>query len=349
MKRIHAPILLVVFFVMSIPGDVLAQEWRTVLNLKGRWKFMLGDDRKWADPKFHDSGWDEIRVPGTWEDQGYPGYDGYAWYRQRFTLDKDLRDVQLYLRVGYVDDASEVYLNGHLVGFEGQFPPEFITAYNIARAYLVPQQYLNYGGDNLIAVRVYDQRLGGGITGGSVGLYELRDPLEPDYNLAGVWKFKTGDNSSWASPDTPDEQWEKLIVPGFWETQGRRNYDGFAWYRVKFEVPRSLEGKDLVLLLGRIDDFDETYLNGDLLARTGRVRKSWSPDDKGDDYAKLRGYVIPQGLLVPGRVNILAVRVLDVYMHGGIYDGPVGLITRGKFRRWERENEDRWNLFDWFR
>lgn len=349
MKRIHAPIVLAVFFVMSIPGDILAQEWRTVLNLKGRWKFMVGDDMQWADPNFHDSGWDEIRVPGAWEDQGYPGYDGYAWYRQRFTLDEDLRDVQLYLRVGYVDDASEVYLNGHLVGFEGRFPPTFITAYNIARAYVVPQQYLNYAGENVIAVRVYDQRLGGGITQGSVGLFEQRDPLEPDYNLAGVWKFRTGDNSSWADPETRDDQWDDLHVPGYWETQGFRDYDGFAWYRVKFEVPRSLAGKDLVLLLGRIDDVDETYLNGKLLGRTGRMRKSWRPDDVGDDYAKLRGYVIPQGLLVQGQVNTLAARVLDVFMHGGIYDGPIGLVTRQKFRRWERDNEDRWNIFDLFR
>ncbi len=348
MQRINTPILLVVLLMASILPDASAQEWRTALNLKGRWGFMLGDDMKWANPNFRDSDWDEIRVPGAWEDQGYPGYDGYAWYRKRFTLDEDLRDVQLYLRVGYVDDASEVYLNGHLVGFEGQFPPEYITAYNIARAYLVPQQYLNYGGDNLIAVRVYDQRLGGGITQGSVGLFELRDPLEPDYNLAGVWKFRIGDNASWASPETRDEQWEELIVPGFWETQGHRNYDGFAWYRTTVEVPRDLAGKDLVLLLGRIDDLDETYLNGKLLGRTGRMRKSWRPDDKGDDYARLRGYVIPRDLVVSGRVNTLAVRVLDVYMHGGIYDGPVGLVTRRKFRDWERDNEHRWNFFDLF-
>lgn len=104
-----------------------------------------------------------------------------------------------------------------------------------------------------------------------------------------------------------------------------------------------------MLLLGRIDDLDETYLNGKLLGRTGRMRKSWRPDDKGDDYAKLRAYVIPRDLVVSGRVNTLAVRVLDVYMHGGIYDGPVGLVTRRKFRAWERENENLWDILDWFR
>lgn len=42
-------------------------------------------------------------------------------------------------------------------------------------------------------------------------------------------------------------------------------------------------------------------------------------------------------------------RVLDVYMHGGIYDGPVGLVNRRTFREWERDNEHRWNFFDLFR
>lgn len=326
-----------------------AQEMRSVENLRGSWKFMLGDDLGWANPSLEDSDWEEVRVPDTWEDQGYPGYDGYAWYRKHFTLDRDLEGRDLYLRVGYVDDASEVYVNGHLVGFEGSFPPDYITAYNIARAYYVPQRYLRFGKENVIAVRVYDNRLGGGITHGSVGLFETRDPLVPDLDLAGSWKFSKGDDMAWSRPEISDEAWETRDTPLFWEAQGHRGYDGFAWYRLRFDVTRDLTGKDLILLVGRIDDADETYLNGKLVGRTGRMRKNWKAEDGGNDYAKLRAYVIPRGLLIPGRVNTLAVRVLDVFMHGGIYDGPIGLVDRRTFIEWERDNEDRWNFFDWLR
>lgn len=348
MIRTKVTTLILVLLFPPLASNIRAQGWRTLLNLRGKWKIELGDDMKWAAPKFDDSRWDNIRVPSPWEDEGYPGYDGYAWYRKHFTVDEDLKSAVVYLQVGYVDDVSEVYLNGHMVGFEGQFPPNFITAYNVTRSYRIPQQYLNYNGDNVVAVRVYDQRLAGGITHGNVGLFEPREYLDPDYDLAGTWKFTTGDDASWKDSEFYDGTWRNVIVPAFWETQGFKDYDGLGWYRSKFRVPENLVGKRLILLLGKIDDFDETYLNGKLIGRTGRIRKNWTPDDKGNEYAELRAYVIPPDLIIPNQVNTIAVRVLDVYMHGGIYDGPIGLITREKYREWKRDTEDRWNPFKWF-
>jgi sialate O-acetylesterase len=104
-----------------------------------------------------------------------------------------------------------------------------------------------------------------------------------------------------------------------------------------------------VLLLGKIDDFDETYVNGELIGRTGRMRKNWDSKDWGSEYGRSRAYAIPTGLLRPGKMNTLAVRVLDVHMHGGIYDGPVGLITRERFGERKKDRSFRWNWLDWFR
>jgi len=349
MSRTNTTTLVLLLLLVSLPRTTPAQDWRTLLNLRGQWKFQVGDDKRWADPTFDDSKWDKIRVPRAWEDEGYPGYDGYAWYRKHFTFDKDLKNAVVYLQVGYVDDVSEVYLNGHMVGFEGQFPPNYITAYNVSRPYRIPLQYLNDRGDNVLAVRVYDQQLAGGITGGNIGLFEPRDYLEADYDLSGTWKFTTGDDATWKDIDVNDETWSSVVVPAYWETQGFKEYDGFGWYRIKFKVPEKLNGKKLILLVGKVDDFDETYLNGKLIGRTGHMRKNFDPDDRGNEYAKLRAYFIPPDVLVPGGDNTLAVRVEDVYMHGGIYDGPIGLITRDNYRDWKRDNEDRWNILDWFR
>jgi hypothetical protein len=349
MSRTKAALIVFALIVPPFSGNLRAQDLRTLLNLRGKWKFELGDNMKWADPKFNDSKWDEVRVPRPWEDEGYPGYDGYAWYRKHFTIDKDVKNIPVYLRVGYVDDVCEVYLNGHMVGFEGQFPPDYITAYNVSRAYHVPPRYLNYDGDNVLAVRVYDDQIAGGIVSGSVGLYEERDYLEPDYNLAGTWKFMKGDDLSWKEQDVNDAKWADIVVPAFWETQGYKDYDGLGWYRMKFKTPTNLAGKRLILLAGKIDDFDETYLNGKLLGRTGHIRKKVDRDDRGNEYSYLRAYSIPSDMLVAGGENVLAVRVCDVYLHGGIYDGPIGLITREHYREWKRDKEDRWTPFDWFR
>jgi sialate O-acetylesterase len=71
-------------------------------------------------------------------------------------------------------------------------------------------------------------------------------------------------------------------------------------------------------------------------------------NDVGDNWMQLRAYVIPSDILIPGQENVLAVRVEDVYMHGGIYDGPIGLVTRDKYLRWKKQRDEWWNLFDWF-
>lgn len=313
------------------PGRSQAPDLRSYLNLSGSWKFELGDNAQWSNPAYDDSKWDRIHVPSPWEEEGYPGYDGYAWYRKHFEVDDDAREKLLYLRLGYIDDVGEVYLNGHMIGYEGVFPPNFMTGYALAFEWLVPNEYLRYGSDNIIAVRVYDYVQAGGITHGDVGIYERRNFLKPDLDLSGRWKFKTGDDKSWAESAIDDSRWQELKVPLLWDAQGYKEYDGFAWYRLKFKVSSELASRHLVLLLGRIDDMDETYLNGELIGRTGRLRPGLSPSDHGNYYRQQRAYSIPMSLLKPDEENILAIRVLDVWLHGGIYDGPIGLVTRDKY------------------
>ena len=329
-------------------GAANSQDWKTLLDLRGTWKIDLGDNMEWADPKFNDSKWDDIKVPAAWENEGFPGYDGYAWYRKHFTITTDLKNAAVYLHVGYVDDVSEVYLNGHFIGFQGIFPPNFTTAYDTYEQYAVPQQYLNYNGDNVVAVRVYDAMMAGGITHGRIGLFEPRDYLKPDYAITGNWKFRTGDDESWKDANIDDSRWKDVVVPAYWETQGFKGYDGIGWYRIKFTVPQQLMDQRLILLLGKIDDVDETYLNGQLVGRTARIRAGMTRGDVGDNWTHLRAYVIPSDILIPGQENVLAVRVEDVYMHGGIYDGPIGLVTRDKYLRWKKQRDEWWNLFDWF-
>ena len=312
-------------------GRSQSPDLEPLLDLSGNWKVELGDNARWSDPAYDDSKWDRIHVPSPWEEEGYPGYDGFAWYRKHFRADDDFRDMSLYLRLGYIDDVSEVFLNGHMIGYEGVFPPNYMTGYAVALECLIPKDYLRYGSDNVIAVRVYDHQQAGGITHGDVGIYERRNILEPDFDLSGKWRFKTGDDKSWEESAFDDSHWQQLKVPLLWDAQGYKGYNGFAWYRVKFRVPADLANRRLVLLLGRIDDIDEAYLNGELIGRTGRMRRGLSSDDLGGEWQQQRAYSIPTSLLRPNEENTLAVRVLDVWLHGGIYDGPIGLVKRDRY------------------
>ena len=213
-------------------------EEQNFINLEGNWRFSIGDDTTWASPYFNDNNWEKIKVPGNWEDQGFHGYNGYAWYRKTFELPKELIGSNFILNMGYVDDADQTFINGKLIGVSGSFPPWFMTAYDAYRNYYIPKELLTEG-KNIIAIRVYDSELEGGIKGGAIGLSQIKsdagsssDP-DLDINLSGMWKFKTGDNNLWKDNNIDDKYWREIFVPAFWESQGFRKYNGFAWYRIK--------------------------------------------------------------------------------------------------------------------
>ncbi len=325
---------------------VYANDYHRLQNFRGEWKFRLGDNMQWADPKLNDSRWDDIYVPSTWEDEGYPGYDGYAWYRRHFNVPSNWMSKDLVVDLGTIDDVDEVYVNGELIGSMGTFPPEYSSAYDIVRSYPLSPSLLRPDGDNVIAVRVFDDHGVGGITGGSIGIFEREYVIRPDVRLPATWKFKTGDNMEWAETRFDDSGWKNVHVPAYWETQGFKDYDGYGWYRVKFKMPTGYEDESLILLVGRIDDFDETYLNGERIGRTGMTSRIKLGPPNSDDYAQLRAYMIPAGVLQPGKENVLAVRVYDSWQGGGIYDGPIGITTRKHYvkdKRWYRHVE---NWFD---
>lgn len=309
-----------------------AADTHRLLNLRGHWKFTLGDSSAWSNPRFDDGDWSEIYVPSSWEEEGYPGYDGYAWYRKHFRASGSWIGKDLIIELGRVDDVDEVYLNGKSIGGGGTFPPEYESAYNMGRRYPISSDLIDFDGDNVIAVRVFDDHGVGGIVDGRVGIYEQRYYVDLDVYLPQSWKFKTGDDMSWKDPGYNDADWSEVRVPAAWETQGFKGYDGYAWYRVRFNVPDKYDGENLIMLVGKIDDFDEVYLNGTRIGRTGQMPKYKMNYNNSDEYRQDRAYMIPPGLLKFKRENVLAVRVYDAWQVGGIYEGPIGLVTRQHYR-----------------
>ncbi|HXX62471.1 MAG TPA: beta galactosidase jelly roll domain-containing protein [Bacteroidota bacterium] len=325
----------------SLPDTSIAQEQQLLRDLRGKWKFQIGDQAAWSDPSCNDADWDSIYAPSAWEDQGYPGYDGYAWYRKHFVASPDWQGRDLYLHLGTIDDVDEVYVNGHFIAFGGIFPPHYQTAYSWTREYPLPNWALNFGGANVIAIRVYDHELSGGITSGKLGVYGVVEPLRADQTLSGTWKIMTGDNSRWSEVGFDDSPWREIAVPIFWETQGMKDYDGFAWYRFHFRPSSTLSGKQLIMLVGKVDDIDETYLNGQRIGHTGTMRARGEDINPSDEYRQLRAYTIPPELLKFNGDNVIAVRVFDKMLHGGIWDGPIGLITRENYRDWTDHHRTR--------
>jgi sialate O-acetylesterase len=317
---------------------------KPVIELEGKWQFEIGDDLNYASPNYNSSHWEIIQVPSRWENEGFPGYDGLAWYRKTFQISDDVDRDNLYLKLGRIDDVDMVYLNGVLIGQQGQFPPNYRTAWNVKRAYKIPPKLLRFRQENIIAIRVYDGGESGGIVHGDVGVYLRTDIIDLAIDLSGPWKFKPADNIKWANPDYNDSEWPVIQVPAQWEEEGYRDLDGYAWYRKTVRINRRLAEDKLILLLGKINDIDQVFFNGELIGETGEMPE-WDADDNEYDWdkdnyglhKKHRAYFIPPDLIKTRTDNIIAVRVFDIARHGGIYKEYVGIATRQEYLKYDRK------------
>lgn len=104
--------------------------------LDGPWRFHAGDDTVGADPRTDDRSWDrillvsnpdsrdgDVGIPGYlggWRARGHPDLDGYGWYRRQVTLPRQGNWVVL--GPPLVDDAYEMFWNGHRIGGVGRPP-----------------------------------------------------------------------------------------------------------------------------------------------------------------------------------------------------------------------------------
>ncbi len=311
-------------------------EYRLEIDLSGEWRLEIGDNEEYAERKYGDDDWERVQVPNAWENEGFPGYDGYAWYRKRFVIPENLRSRQLYLKVGRVDDVDMTYFNGHMVGATGEFPPKYSTAWDTRRVYELPAEYVRYGRENALAVRVYDPGGGGGIYDGKIGIYTRVNGVVLRMDLSGRWRFRTGDSLAWKDPSYRDTAWGSLTVPGHWEKQGFKEYDGYGWYRRTVHIDRDLAREKLILIAGKIDDRDAVYVNGREIGRTGRFPTAKDKHHCEECYNVERAYFIPPEAIRSGDPNVIAVRVYDHGGHGGIWRGSVGITTREEYLRYAR-------------
>ncbi|MCX6306549.1 MAG: putative Ig domain-containing protein [Bacteroidetes bacterium] len=169
------------------------------LLLDTGWKFKTGDDPAWATAAFNDSSWGTIDPKKIWEDQGYKGYDGFAWYRCTVLIRSSMKDEtkmtdSLQILLGKIDDCDQVFLNGELIGENGKSiytsspaSDGFIKTqgmWNVERRYVLAagDPRIHWDKENLVAVRSYDQGGAGGMFGKTfkISMVGLGDHLKLD-------------------------------------------------------------------------------------------------------------------------------------------------------------------------
>ena len=134
------------------------------------------------------------------KDQGYDGYDGFAWYRTSVKIPVSLKDNAflkdtLKFVLGKIDDSDQVYLNGVLIGQNAGYKSQNIqdvTVYNAKRVYKLPvnSPAIHWDKYNVLAVRVWNHGGGGGMYEGDqyIEMLDIPDYIQIDLQNA-VLKF----------------------------------------------------------------------------------------------------------------------------------------------------------------
>ena len=126
------------------------------------------------------------------------------------------------------------------------------------------------------------------------------------------------DHQVWAEPDYSDENWKEMNLPGSWESNGIKDFDGVMWFRKTVDIPRTWYRKPITINLGKISDEDIVYYNGVEIGR-------------GSNRDAVRRYTVPKKLVKRGKA-VLTIRVTNYAGEGGLIGKPenMTMTVKGK-------------------
>ena len=99
------------------------------------------------------------------------------------------------------------------------------------------------------------------------GLFPLANSGRLVWNFNAGWRFYLGDVAGAEAKDFDDKGWEIVSTPHSVqlmpaEASGCRNYQGIAWYRKHFVLPKECAGRDVTLHFEAIMGKQTIYVNG---------------------------------------------------------------------------------------
>ncbi|MCB1157877.1 MAG: hypothetical protein H7A25_05305 [Leptospiraceae bacterium] len=128
------------------------------------------------------------------------------------------------------------------------------------------------------------------------------------------WLFKKGDNQEYKNVQLASTGgWENRLLPDIKIVSDTKIF-GYSWYRCQLQLgPDAIKGKDFLgISLGKLRDVDEVYLNGTLIAQTGKLLPGLVPNQE-----LRRVYYLPANLFHSGN-NLIAIRLYSSTNYQGI-------------------------------
>ena len=178
-----------------------------------------------------------------------------------------------------------------------------------------------------------------GVGGGTsvAGLFPLENSGRLVWNFNSGWRFHLGDVAGAEARDFDDQSWEVVATPHTVqlmpaEASGCRNYQGVAWYRKHFKLPKECQGRDVTLHFEAIMGKQTFYVNGQQVQyHEGGYLPITIPLSSlgltvGDDLVvAVKADNSDDKTYPPGKTQL----TLDFAYHGGIYR-DVWLIAKQK-------------------
>lgn len=122
-----------------------------------------------------------------------------------------------------------------------------------------------------------------------------------------------GSIQQWFLPKTDIKDWKTTNLPALW-TDFDIDGNGVIWYRKEFTLTAEQAKSEAIINLGKIDDWDETFLNG---YKIGATRS----------HIAERKYTVAPRHLKTGK-NILVVKVTNVADQAGFYDKAENMFCK---------------------
>ena len=167
------------------------------------------------------------------------------------------------------------------------------------------------------------------------GLFPLENSGRLVWNFNAGWRFHLGDVAGAEAKDFNDKSWEVVSTPHTVqlmpaEASGCRNYQGIAWYRKHFVLPKECAGRDVTLHFEAIMGKQTIYINGKKVKEHEGgylpITISLSDCSVGDDIViAICADNSDDKTYPPGKKQM----TLDFAYHGGIYR-DVWLIAKNK-------------------
>ena len=120
-----------------------------------------------------------------------------------------------------------------------------------------------------------------------------------------IEKNDEGIKNKWHLEDIDDASWGKMVLHQIWENAELPDFDGVVWFRREIVLSEKEASEGITLNLGKIDDIDRTYLNGQFIGSLDKYNIVWT-------------YHIIPSILKPGK-NVIAIKVIDLGGGGGIW------------------------------